>query len=271
MTAAWRILFTALMLPIFSACATNPSRWVFDRELRLPGVSPISVAWEGDSIWVSDPGQGRILQLNGEGRILREYGSLGRPMHLSRSGPRIYFSDYLSDSIRFIQDGAVHAVPVAADLNAPAAVFADGGLLAIADFYHHRIVLQSGDSIRTLGRKGHGLGDLFYPTDVEISDSLLYVADAYNNRVQVFDLKGRALRILGAEAGIRVASGIGAGAGWILAADSENSRVICFEAEGTRMQVLSNGLHYPTDITVQGQRLLVANFQGESLSFYRLQ
>ena len=39
-------------------------------------------------------------------------------------------------------------------------------------------------------KKGNELGELNYPTDIQILKDKIVVADAYNNRIQIFDKQG---------------------------------------------------------------------------------
>jgi DNA-binding beta-propeller fold protein YncE len=95
-------------------------------------------------------------------------------------------------------------------LDAPAGVAVDPrGVAYVANFYGHNIVLVAPDG-RLFGKWGQpgpvGLGALHYPTDVAVApDGLLWVADAYNNRLRRF-VNGRAdLLVAGFEVAVGVA------------------------------------------------------------------
>ena len=64
------------------------------------------------------------------------------------------------------------------------------GVVYVAEYIGHRIhmLTTGGEFICTFGERGSGIGQFNYPTDVKISpDGKVYVADEYNNRVQVFN------------------------------------------------------------------------------------
>lgn len=69
----------------------------------------------------------------------------------------------------------------------------------MADFYSHRIqqLRPDGGFVRqwgVTGETGHGAGAFIYPTDVALNrNGMLYVADGYANRIQVFDAAGEPL------------------------------------------------------------------------------
>ena len=63
------------------------------------------------------------------------------------------------------------------------------GVVYVAEFGGHRIhmLTTGGEFIGTFGEKGSGIGQFNGPRDVKISpDGKVYVADTFNNRVQVF-------------------------------------------------------------------------------------
>jgi len=129
------------------------------------------------------------------------------------------------------------------------------GMVYVVDQYHHRIQQFSADGhfIHTWGKQGkvnvvrsalnfliaddRG-GEFYYPSRIAIgSDDRVYVSDAYNNRVQVFDAEGRFLHSIGGMGlwggRFRVASGLAVGAdGSLFVADFYNNRIQHFDHDG---------------------------------------
>jgi DNA-binding beta-propeller fold protein YncE len=91
-------------------------------------------------------------------------------------------------------------------------------------------------------------GELYYPIDVKIKEGKIYVADAYNNRVQVFDINGKILKVIGIEDGFNVASGIAFTKEDFAVTDQENSRVLIYNLNGELQQILSDNINYPTSV-----------------------
>lgn len=165
---------------------------------RLQEPVGIAVSPSGE-LFVADSGHQRISVFDDKGTFLRAFGKEGdapgkldRPMHLA-FGPDglLYVAEYINDRISvFRPDGSFvhHLKPEGVD--APAGVAVDSaGTTYVADFYNHRVVILSPDGSQ--GAWGHpgqgGLGELHYPTDVAIGlEAELWVADAYNNRLQRF-------------------------------------------------------------------------------------
>lgn len=98
--------------------------------------------------------------------------------------------------------------------------------------------------IAVIGQPGHGDGEFDFPYDVVVHQGQLYVADAHNNRVQVFDLDGTYLFQWGgtgaADGQFRRNRGLGAtpftgeGAA-IYVSDAKNDRVQKFTPEGVHL------------------------------------
>ena len=51
-----------------------------------------------------------------------------------------------------------------------------------------------GETVGQWGRRGSGEGEFLEPTGIEVGANLVFVTDAGNNRVQVFDLEGKYVR-----------------------------------------------------------------------------
>ncbi|MFZ5640509.1 MAG: 6-bladed beta-propeller [Bacillota bacterium] len=72
------------------------------------------------------------------------------------------------------------------------------GDVLIADSVNHRIAVfdRNGGFKKTLGGPGSGAGQFNYPSGVAVSGKKIYVADFYNQRVQVIDFDGKQLSVI---------------------------------------------------------------------------
>ena len=64
------------------------------------------------------------------------------------------------------------------------------GVVYVAEYNEHRIhmLTTGGEFIGIFGEDGSGIGQFWFPTDVKISpDGRVYIADEYNDRLQVFN------------------------------------------------------------------------------------
>lgn len=244
--------------------------WKYERQIKLPEqVRPLSVAKFQDTLWISDPRNYRLLKTDLKGNIHDSITNIKRPMNIGASQKRLYTPEYLTDTIWQLENGRMAPVQIQAKLRAPAGITVHQDTIAIADFYNHRIVLQMGDEVTIIGSKGHQKGQLYYPIDMKVFQGKIYVADAYNNRVQVFKNTGELIRVIGANDGLKVASGIDVTKDIIAVTDQEHNRVIIYNHQGKLMQQLDQHITYPTDVLLAGDKLYIANFKDHTLTVYK--
>lgn len=249
---------------------SETAQWEFKEIIQLPQeVRPLSMAIEGGEIWLSDPGRNRSLKINRKGAVLDSITDLQRPMNVDLFDGKLYIPEYLSDKILVITENAKDSLALVNQLNAPASIDVSTSQIAIADFYQHRIVLKNMDTELVFGEEGSQKGQFHYPTDVKLYKNQIYVADAYNNRVQVFDNKGVFKAIIGDGSGINVASGLDVAENTIVVTDQENNRVLIFDLEGNLIQVLTEKINYPTDVFLIHNELWVANFKTNELTIFQ--
>ena len=129
-------------------------------------------------------------------------------------------------------------------------------------------------------------GRLHYPTDLEWSEGRLVVADAYNNRIQVFTEDGEAVARWGGILGsglpgdgtgsFRVATGVAVDAlGRIYVADFKNHRIQVFTGNGKVITVFgSQGsgpgeFERPTDLDIGTDgRIYVVDFGNDRIQVF---
>jgi DNA-binding beta-propeller fold protein YncE len=167
------------------------------------------------SIFVADTWNGRIQVFDKEGKFLRKWGyfnttngALGDPLALF--GPRGL------------------AIDKAGNL-----LVADTGNKRILDF------TPTGDLVTQVGGGGVQLGNFQEPTDVAVDprDGSIYVADAWNKRIQKFDAKLQSLAewpvpSWGSQNLYQKPYLAVAGNGDVYATDPENYRVIVYNSAG---------------------------------------
>lgn len=174
----------------------------------------------------------------------------------------------MTDTILTFENDKRDFLPIASALNAPAGIAVEGNTIAIADFYNHRVIVKQGDQELIIGKEGHDPWDLYYPTDVAIYKGLIYVADAYNNRIQVFDEKGNGLRIIGEQDKIQVATGIEVADEQVFVTDFDGNRMLVYDLTGTLIQVFSEHFDQPADISLADDKIIVVNYSGQTISIF---
>jgi len=134
------------------------------------GDAPGGVAVEGPRVWVVVPARKVVLAYSREGKPVRaiELPDCERPFGIAVDAARGLL--YVSDASSVAGEG--HAV--------------------------HVHGLEDGAHRATIGKKGHGEGELFFPTFLALSPAGgLYVADTMNARVQEFTAEGAFVRQFG--------------------------------------------------------------------------
>lgn len=258
---------------------------------------PIGVAVsQAGEVFVADAGAHRVVVFGAEGQYSRAFGRRGkgpgeldRPMHLS-IGPDglLYVAEYDNDRISvfkldgtFVRHLSVHG------LDAPGGVAVDQqSTIFIPNFYGHDVLVLGSDGklLRRLGRPGRiWHGELHYPTDVALArDGSLWVADAYNHRLQRFvgdtatDIVGWGL--FGRAFGFRVATGVGVDStGRVYGADFGHGLVRVFDSRGTPLETFGSAgrglgeFDRPEGIAIDGTRIYVTDFGNHRLQEWRME
>lgn len=266
------LLFLALAAPlVLASCAWFPDKREPAYEMvdswggqgSEPGRfnDPNGIAVAGDRVYVADSRNHRIQVFTRDGAFIEQWPvpDDGRPMNLDAGGGRLYAADYWNDVIRVyaLQSGElVRSVGGPGDgpgrfHNPGGVAVGPGGHIFVADFANQRVqeLTADGAFVRqwgTTGEKGYILGGGFnYPIDVDVAgDGTLFVADGYNDRIQVFGPDGDFVRKWGGPLGInirgdqfgwfRVPTGIAVGpeGRTVFVADQENNRVQKFTRDG---------------------------------------
>lgn len=228
------LVLVLLLAVWMSAEADDTGAPVFISIWRAPGTKPgefsqpfgVAVDAEG-FVYVTDAGNHRVQKFNRDGSFMLQWGKKGngsgefiKPTGIA-IGPdgTVYVSDYFADTIqRFTQEGQFLGRWGRSDgelgaFDSPSGVAVDQeGMVYVVDEYHFRIqaFTEDGKFVTTWGKKGkvHVVrsvlnrlipedreGEFYYPAHVAVGpDRSIYVADSYNNRVQVFTPEGRFLR-----------------------------------------------------------------------------
>lgn len=262
------------MVLALSACTPKPEapkEWVLEKSTILDGVNPIGIAEIGGQLWLSDGDHNRLVKVNDLGQITGTIDSLDRPMHIDAFEEVLYVPQYGSDNIATFSKGIQGAMALKDSLDAPAGISVLGKEKAIADFYNNRILYFNGNEWISIGKEGKGNGEFYYPTDVQITAGNIWVADAYNNRVQVFDKGGNFLKMIGQDQKMNAATGIYVSESEVFVTDFENNRVLVMDLEGQLKQELKESVQKPTDILIMNGKLYVINYPSGTLNSYRLQ
>lgn len=260
--------------------------WQFEKVIDLDGINPIGIAMDGNDIFLSDGDHNRIVKVAEDGSILFEMEGFERPMHIDFGEAdfeitdkvttsllkerALFVPEYGRDSIAVIRDHKRDYLVLQDSLDAPAAISIFKNEIAIADFYPNRVLYYNGKEWISIGKEGKELGQLYYPTDVQITKSHIYIADAYNHRAQVFDKTGKAIAIIGADLKINAATGIFVTDEEVFLTDFENGRILIFDMKYQLKQIIETNIDKPTDVYVQDGFMYITNYRKGQLIKYAL-
>ncbi len=258
-----------ILIYAFLFSCSSEKEWTFSEKIELPeDVRPLGLILKGDQFWISDPDNNRILQITNQGQVLDSVTNLNRPMHITSNGEIVYIPNFTSDAIAAFENEEFRSIQIGNSLDAPASIAMLDKTMAIADFYNHRVLLIEDDKIIKIGSEGRTDGLLYYPTDVSLTKDRVVVADAYNNRVQVFDKNGQFIKVIGWQENIQVATGVEVYENEIFVTDFYGNRVLIYDFEGVLLDTLTNHFNKPTDILISKEEMYVANYGENTIAIF---
>ncbi len=225
---------------VYLSTITSPIGFYYHREM---------VVDSSGNLYVADASNGRIQKFDAEDNFLLSWNNSPciyfTPAGMAMDGEgNLLVMNASCDLIeKYTQDGELltsfHIIANSTSTSqlSGLAVDAAGRILAV-DEYHHmvRIYNAQWDLLTTFGSYGSGAGQFNRPAGLALGPGgNIYIADAGNNRLQVFDPDGNFLWMIASDCldclshpeGVAVNS-----AGKVYIADSGNNRVLVFDKNG---------------------------------------
>jgi DNA-binding beta-propeller fold protein YncE len=198
---------------VFVADSSTGKVHIFDTrgklQVTIDGLErPTGLAYdpESEQLYVADTLAHRIVVFDVEGRRLFEFGRRGMgdgefnyPSHLSLSKDVLLVNDNMNFRMQSFDLRGHHLGTFGEHgdgsgfFSQPKGVASDeqGNVyVAGATIDHIQVFSQEGDFLLAFGGEGEGPGHFVMPAGLAIEDNVIYVADSYNQRIQVFRYVG---------------------------------------------------------------------------------
>ncbi len=184
-----------------------------------------------DSILVSSTATRYVVEVNNNGRVLRQFGRtfgdfsrMKMPTGIVLRGNRLFVSDYSADAVLIYE--------------------------------------REGKYLGRFGAKGFGSSNIAGPMGLHISgDDYLFVADNGNDRIQKFDLQGGWIQTIGAGDLSRPTDIAGSG-NTIYVSDSLNRRIVSYDTFGNLLETIGEGvLREPRGLELKNGILYISDAQ----------
>ncbi|MFH1307149.1 MAG: 6-bladed beta-propeller [Candidatus Micrarchaeota archaeon] len=266
-TVAFAVLL--LFASIFSAqnntftyvASYNASEGFGYVNVTLTNLEGLAIDYEG-LIYVSDSSRQAVYVINSSDHVVKKiadsgiFSSLTSPTGIFLTEDTVYTEDrnytedivYIADrgrqEVLFHTDreGIVGIKLQKALLPEPAAIWVEGNTLWVLDREESKL-LEYDMETRNYGEdrfgKGMGSGRLNSPADMYFTEDRIYIADAGNNRVEVFDRNFEYIESMGTGKGGAVLSlpkGVVSDGSRIYVSDSENDRIVVFDNSGNMIE-----------------------------------
>lgn len=225
-----------------------------------PGlVRPYGVAWDGDGLLVTDPGAGRLIEIDARGRVVRA-AAFESPIGVARCPEGVVATDSRAGLVALLDSTLRLRRLLAEGLDRPTGVACRKGEIFVAETGAHRIVVLAPEGgspgrIRILGRRGDGPGELNFPTSLALDGDALWVGDTLNFRVQRLDpMTGEPMADFGrlgdAPGELPRLKGVAVDSqGTVWVADAHLDRVALFQADGTFLLALGRPGSAPGELS----------------------
>ena len=169
---------------------------------------PTGLVWDprAGRLYVTDTLSHSVVVLDADGERLFAFGDRGTgdgefnyPSHLTLAGGRLYVNDTMNFRIQvFDLDGEFISAfgrhgDGSGNLAQPKGVGIDSeGHVYVADALFNRVQIfdETGALLLAFGGDGAAPGEFWLPTGLYIAKDRIYVADSYNQRVQIFQFLG---------------------------------------------------------------------------------
>lgn len=263
------LLFITIPL-IISGCAPDEAGWSFYKEIKLEDIHPSGVAVNKNDIWITDSTANTVALYDTTGKLIKKYDSFNKPVHPVIFKGGLLVPEFSSGKAKVIDSkGKVKTLGMIIAPERISGAGIEGTKLCFSDYGNNRIIVQQGDRAYSFGKKGSARGELLQPADAALKDGIVYVADAGNKRVQVFDLAGKSVKTIASGENISSISSLFVDNNFVFVSAFGRNDVYVYDLEGKLRQILSQKIESPTGVFSTGKYLYVSNYGGGTITIFR--
>ncbi|MGE0449373.1 MAG: 6-bladed beta-propeller [Vicinamibacterales bacterium] len=165
---------------------------------------PTGVAASPEAIYVVDTLQHRVVTVSPDGHVTGSFGERGTgpgqfnyPTNITRAPDgRLFVTDTLNFRVQIVDERGTplgmfgRAGDGAGDFDKAKGIALDsGGHVYVVEGLHDRVAIFEPDGrvLLAFGGSGSGPGELWLPSGIAVANDVIYVADAANRRIQMFE------------------------------------------------------------------------------------
>ena len=265
-------LTVSLFVLVFTSCKQSRSRgsWHYAKSFPLTNVMPVSITGDASFLYVSSGLKTEVHKMNYDGGLNQAIKNIRKPKYINMLNPGVFLvaesEAHVASRVNGQDDMA--AIPTNENLDTPYGVSAEGNSIVISDYFKNRIYYNRNGTIQSFGEPGNGPNQFNGPTDIQMKNGSIYVADSRNNRVVVYDNMGKYKQSIGTKDGINIVGGLFISDDEILVTDYSGNRVLVYDLKGKLIQTINDKFEQPSDVFVSKKEMFVVNYYANSIFVY---
>jgi len=261
-------VFYLLPLLILS-CKENKSpgtkgSWHYTKSYPLTNVDPISITGDDSHLYVSSGMKTEIFKLNYDGGLVQQIKNIRKPKYLNllSTGVVVVAESEAHVASRVEGQDYITTIPTNDFLETPYGVSIESNRIAISDLNKGKVYFNNGGKVTSI------TDNISSPTDIQLKNGKLYVADIKSNLVQVFDTLGKPKSTIGKNEKIKMIGGLYVNNEEIAVTDYNGNRLLIYDLKGKLKQSLTELLLQPSDVFIKGREMFVVNYGSNDIAVY---
>lgn len=252
-----------LLITVFQfSCQEKGMVWEYSEKVYTPNIFPVGVVRVGSDLMVSSRRTNFLGTVTNEGRVSKYNTNFTSPMRINLRKNGLIIPEFDNSRVATMIGQDIMYYPLVESPDGVMAADILPGMAVVADYNGHRIIYYTGGEDKSFGGQGNAHGQFNYPTDVQIFNQMIYVADNQNKRVEVFDKQGEYAKTIG-EGDIKgQASGIYVNREFVVVCDKKEGEVLIFDHADQLIQRISEGFEKPSDAFIFVEKMYIADEEG---------